>query len=76
LPTFDEKLIYIAQNLKMTSFDYSQFSGIQKISSGEYAQVYSATFQGKKYALKNFNTSLSIDDCSIELIRREVKSRQ
>ncbi|CAG8837850.1 35532_t:CDS:1, partial [Gigaspora margarita] len=50
---------------------YSQFSGIQQISSGEYAQVHKATFQEKMYALKNFYTSLSIEDHSIELIRRE-----
>ncbi|CAG8572392.1 6505_t:CDS:2, partial [Racocetra fulgida] len=55
-------------------FDYSEFSEPEIIGSGGCANVYSATFQGKEYALKSLKNNLSLDYKQFKQFKREVSN--
>ncbi|CAG8457695.1 17318_t:CDS:2, partial [Gigaspora rosea] len=55
------------------SFDYLQFSDFRLIARSENARVYSAIFQGKKYAIKCLYNNMKRDDTEFKSFIRELK---
>ncbi|RIB10198.1 kinase-like domain-containing protein [Gigaspora rosea] len=75
--TCEERQTFLIQNLENMKikirFDYSKFSEVQEIGYGGFSTVYSASFQGKKYALKSLKKSLyAYDESFFKQIRREI----
>ncbi|CAG8670865.1 2073_t:CDS:1, partial [Racocetra fulgida] len=69
-PEFSEQLEAYLKNC-IKSYDYSQFSDVEKIGVGGYAVVYSATFNGQTYALKSLNNNLKFGDKEFKQFKRE-----
>ncbi|CAG8651866.1 23956_t:CDS:2, partial [Dentiscutata erythropus] len=73
LPDLPEQLETHLKSSRIKSFDFSQFRDIELIGSGNYATVYSATFNGQIYALKSLRNNLNLEDKTLELFKREIK---
>ncbi|CAG8666632.1 27242_t:CDS:10, partial [Dentiscutata erythropus] len=54
-------------------YDYSQFNALEIVGSGGFATVYSAIFQGKKYALKSVPTKIDNNYLIIDKIVEKYK---
>ena len=52
-------------------FDHSKLSELKCIGQGGFAVVYSAKYEGEKYALKSLNNNLNFDEKSLKWIKRE-----
>ncbi|CAG8508707.1 10729_t:CDS:2, partial [Scutellospora calospora] len=61
---------YLEEN-KIKIFDYSKYNNLKYIGKGGFAVVYSATFEGKEYALKSINNNLGLSDKEFKLFKRE-----
>ncbi|KAF0554763.1 kinase-like protein [Gigaspora margarita] len=73
LVDYSEKLENVLKDSNIESFDYSQFSELERVGSGGYAVVYSAIFRGKTYALKSLNNNLKFDKKEFKPFMRELK---
>ncbi|CAG8632593.1 13826_t:CDS:2, partial [Cetraspora pellucida] len=71
LSYYSEELEKNLKDWTIKHFDYSQFSELQPIGQGGCANVYSAIFQGKKYALKSLHNNLSFDYKQFKQFMRE-----
>ncbi|CAG8797051.1 8994_t:CDS:2, partial [Dentiscutata erythropus] len=58
LTEFIEKRL---KELNVKMFDYSQFRELEFVGSGGYANVYSAKFNGRRYALKSLRSTLRLE---------------
>ncbi|CAG8846476.1 30460_t:CDS:1, partial [Racocetra persica] len=67
---FDKLDSYI-EDANLKRFESSEFSDLKQIDRGGTAVVFSANYQGKKYALKSLNIHLLVDDRSFKDIKRE-----
>ncbi|CAG8702463.1 5958_t:CDS:2, partial [Racocetra fulgida] len=58
---YSKQLEKTLEGFGIRTFDYSQFRNTKIVGCGGSAVVYSAVFQGKKYALKSLKNNLSFD---------------
>ncbi|CAG8489607.1 10986_t:CDS:2, partial [Scutellospora calospora] len=72
-PEYSEQLETYLKKYKIKQFDYLQCSDIKRIGTGGYAIVYSASFEGHKYALKSLNVNLSFEEKEFKIFKRELK---
>ncbi|CAG8519931.1 23372_t:CDS:2 [Dentiscutata erythropus] len=68
---YSEQLLSFFEDNNIKIFDYSQHKNRKFIGKGGFAIVYSAIFDGIKYALKSFNNNLSLNDKEFQQFSRE-----
>ncbi|CAG8749165.1 13982_t:CDS:1, partial [Gigaspora rosea] len=62
--------IYLKEK-NVKNFDYSQCKDLKQIGEGGFGIVYSATFQGTKYALKSLRKNLQLQEEDIRDFKDE-----
>ncbi|KAF0494222.1 kinase-like protein [Gigaspora margarita] len=69
---YSVKLVEFLHANNVRNFDFSQFSQVSYIQKGQFAMVFSATFENKVYALKCLNNNLYMDQETLRHLTREV----
>ncbi|CAG8597161.1 2048_t:CDS:2, partial [Scutellospora calospora] len=67
-----KKLKEWVKNLDVKKLDFSQYNNLEFIGLGGCATVYSASFQGQKFAIKSINNNICLDDKSNKKLVREL----
>ncbi|RIB16890.1 kinase-like domain-containing protein [Gigaspora rosea] len=65
--------IYLKEK-NVKNFDYSQCKDLKQIGEGGFGIVYSATFQGTKYALKSLRKNLQLQEEDIRDFKDELEN--
>ncbi|CAG8488902.1 5453_t:CDS:2 [Dentiscutata erythropus] len=71
---YSKRLEKYLNEYNIQNFCHSEFSDRKVIGQGGFAVVYSAIFQGTKYALKSLNNNIVLDNKAFKQIRNEIKS--
>lgn len=69
---YSDKIELALKNFNIKMFDCTQFRDFKCIGTGSSAIVYTADFQGKRYALKVFHNNLFMENKAVKQFIREV----